>query len=82
MYIDCEAHIILLDIWEVIPITNKNHICRESFKWYFRVYIDEKEWRDVDERELITNIRVYKLLKAKHRLAKNKNRWKKNYFNL
>ena len=82
MYIDNKTHIILLDIWEVIPITDENHNFREGYKWYFRVYIDEKKWSDVDEREVITNIRVYKLLKAKHRLAKNKNRWKDSSFSL
>lgn len=82
MYIDYKLQIILLDIWEVIPLTTDNHMCREQFKWYIRVYVDKKNWSDVDEREVITNIRVYKLLKAKHRLAKNKNRWKNSCFSL
>lgn len=80
MYVDYKDNIILLDIWEVIPLTSDNYYFWESFRWYIRLYIDEKKWSNVDESTIISNIHIYKLLKAKHRLAKNKNRWTYNYF--
>lgn len=82
MYVDYEYRVVLLDIWEVLPITSDNRGFRQHFKVYFRLYVDEKKRSDVDEGEVIMNRQIYKLLKKKHRLAKNKNRWRNNYFSL